>query len=118
MEGATFVEESYFGELGGELFRNVWPNPMAIQHRVAHVDHPQWLSPVLTHDIDPLQPSEGGIRRMSHTTIYPPSRPSPWRVTNPNGDAAPEHPYGRSLIAEPAARPRCGPPPALRRWDP
>jgi hypothetical protein len=41
MEGATFVEESHFGELGGELFRNVWPNPMAIQHRVAHVDHPQ-----------------------------------------------------------------------------
>ena len=41
MEVATFVGESYFGELGGELFRNVRPNPMAIQHRVAHVDHPQ-----------------------------------------------------------------------------
>ena len=35
------VRYAYFGEPGGELFRNVWPNPMAIQHRVAHVDHLQ-----------------------------------------------------------------------------
>lgn len=50
-----------FGRPGGEVFRNVWPNPMAIQHYVTHMDDPCYLIRPLDHDIDLLQPSEGGI---------------------------------------------------------
>ena len=39
----------------------MWPNPMAIQHYVAHMDDPCYLVPPLDHHMDLLQPPEGGI---------------------------------------------------------
>ena len=50
-----------FGRPGGEVFRNVWHNPMTMQHCVTHVDDLCYLIPPLDHNVDFLQPSEGGI---------------------------------------------------------
>ena len=43
-----------FGRPGGEVFRNVWHNPMTMQHCVTHVDDLCYLIPPLDHNVDPL----------------------------------------------------------------